>query len=87
MNHSRRKAIKTGGSVLAMLFAAGILKPDTAMAQTLNDSAFSMKTLADALRAELQADGWTVTTADGQPSAQFEHTLVVTDKGYEILTL
>ncbi len=51
MNHSRRKAIKTGGSVLAMLFAAGILKPDTAMAQTLNDSAFSMKTLADALRA------------------------------------
>ncbi|GGR44878.1 methionine aminopeptidase [Deinococcus seoulensis] len=35
----------------------------------------------------LLADGWTVTTADGQPSAQFEHTLVVTDRGYEILTL
>ncbi len=51
MNHSRRKAIKTGGGVLAMLFAAGILKPDTVLAQTLNESAFSMKTLADAMRA------------------------------------
>ncbi|MCR5536261.1 MAG: type I methionyl aminopeptidase [Succinivibrio sp.] len=32
-------------------------------------------------------DGWTATTADHQPSAQFEHTLVVTDEGCEILTL
>ncbi|WP_291424577.1 type I methionyl aminopeptidase [Deinococcus sp.] len=35
----------------------------------------------------LQADGWTVTTADKKPSAQFEHTLVVTPKGYDVLTL
>ncbi|QFP76158.1 type I methionyl aminopeptidase [Deinococcus sp. AJ005] len=35
----------------------------------------------------LLADGWTVITADKQPSAQFEHTLVVTAKGHEILTL
>jgi len=33
------------------------------------------------------ADGWTVVTADGKRSAQFEHTLVVTDKGADILTL
>ena len=33
------------------------------------------------------ADGWTVVTADGKRSAQFEHTLVVTDNGAEILTL
>ncbi len=32
-------------------------------------------------------DGWTATTADHQPSAQFEHTILVTDEGCEILTL
>jgi len=31
-------------------------------------------------------DGWTVLTADGRRSAQFEHTLVVTETGAEILT-
>lgn len=31
-------------------------------------------------------DGWTVTTCDGEKSAQFEHTIVVTQTGYEILT-
>lgn len=31
-------------------------------------------------------DGWTVTTRDGQPSAQWEHTLLMTDGGVEILT-
>jgi methionyl aminopeptidase len=32
-------------------------------------------------------DGWTVVTADGRRSAQFEHTLLVTNDGAEILTL
>ncbi|MCR6494167.1 type I methionyl aminopeptidase [Cellulomonas sp. P24] len=32
-------------------------------------------------------DDWTVLTADGRRSAQFEHTLLVTDTGAEILTL
>lgn len=31
-------------------------------------------------------DGWTVTTADGSLSAQFEHTLIVTKQGCEVLT-
>lgn len=31
-------------------------------------------------------DGWTVTTRDGRLSAQYEHTCLVTDNGYEILT-
>ena len=31
-------------------------------------------------------DGWTAVTADGSRSAQFEHTLLVTDQGAEILT-
>lgn len=32
-------------------------------------------------------DGWTVTTKDRQLSAQFEHTIAVTESGYEIFTL
>ena len=32
-------------------------------------------------------DGWTAVTADGKRSAQFEHTLVVTERGAEILTV
>lgn len=32
-------------------------------------------------------DGWTVVTADGGLSAQFEHTIYVTHQGYEVLTL
>ena len=32
-------------------------------------------------------DGWTVITKDKKLSAQFEHTLLVTDDGHEILTL
>lgn len=34
----------------------------------------------------LSEDGWTVSTADGKRSAQFEHTLAITDNGPEILT-
>ncbi|MFZ5980658.1 MAG: type I methionyl aminopeptidase [Candidatus Zixiibacteriota bacterium] len=32
-------------------------------------------------------DGWTVVTADGMPSAHFEHTVAVTDNGPDILSL
>jgi len=32
-------------------------------------------------------DGWTVVTSDHRRSAQFEHTLLVTEAGAEILTL
>jgi methionyl aminopeptidase len=31
-------------------------------------------------------DGWTVVTADGSPSAHFEHTIALTDDGPEVLT-
>ncbi|MGZ9837414.1 type I methionyl aminopeptidase [Tsukamurella ocularis] len=36
---------------------------------------------------EIWPDGWTVATTDKKWTAQFEHTLVVTDDGAEILTL
>lgn len=32
-------------------------------------------------------DGWTIATIDGLPSAQFEHTVVVTDEGARVLTV
>jgi len=32
-------------------------------------------------------DGWTVVTVDGQPSAHFEHTVLITDGEPEVLTL
>ncbi len=33
-----------------------------------------------------KSDGWTVRTKDGKPSAQFEHTVLMTEDGPEILT-
>lgn len=36
---------------------------------------------------KLLKDGWTVITKDNSWSAQFEHTILVTDNGYEILTI
>lgn len=35
----------------------------------------------------LEDDGWTAVTEDGSRSAQFEHTVLVTTDGCEILTL
>jgi len=43
----------------------------------INAGAWPTKTLED---------GWTVVTADGLPSAHFEHTIVITRNGAEILT-
>ncbi len=37
-------------------------------------------------RTKVLNDGWTVVTIDGKPSAHFEHTIVITSKGPEILT-
>jgi methionyl aminopeptidase len=33
-----------------------------------------------------KVDGWTVTTRDGRLSAQWEHTILVTENGHEVLT-
>lgn len=35
----------------------------------------------------LESDGWTISTRDGSLSFHFEHTVLVTSSGYEILTL
>jgi methionyl aminopeptidase len=41
---------------------------------------------AGTYRVRLDDDGWTVRTADGRPSAHFEHTVLITADGAEILT-
>ncbi|HWA09224.1 MAG TPA: type I methionyl aminopeptidase [Opitutaceae bacterium] len=38
-------------------------------------------------RTKVLADGWTIVAADGSPSAHFEHTVLTTAKGPEILTI
>lgn len=36
---------------------------------------------------KVKSDGWTMVTKDGEPSAHFEHTILITDSEPEILTL
>lgn len=49
---------------------------------------FTIEPMVNAGRPEwkLLKDGWTVVTRDGSLSAQYEHTVVITDKGAEILS-
>ncbi len=41
---------------------------------------------AGAREAVVDDDGWTARTIDGKPSAQWEHTVLITEHGHEILT-
>src|SRR5215468_5766285 len=50
---------------------------------------FTIEPMINAGKAAIRclADGWTVVTADHSLSAQWEHTVLVTDDGFEVLTL
>lgn len=50
---------------------------------------FTIEPMINAGRKEIRqlADGWTVVTRDHSLSAQWEHSLLVTDTGYEVLTI
>jgi len=50
---------------------------------------FTIEPMINAGRAAIRclADGWTVVTADHSLSAQWEHTVLVTETSYEVLTL
>jgi methionyl aminopeptidase len=50
---------------------------------------FTVEPMINAGRREIRelADGWTIVTKDHSLSAQWEHTVVVTPSGYEVLTL
>lgn len=39
------------------------------------------------IKGKMWKDGWTVVTSDGRLSAQYEHTILITPDGHEILTL
>ena len=62
-------------------------KPSTGL--TLKEGmSFTIEPMINAGKPEtkLKADGWTVETRDGRLSAQWEHTMVVTKSGVEVLT-
>ena len=50
---------------------------------------FTIEPMINAGRRDIRqlADGWTIVTADHSLSAQWEHTVLVTAEGYEILTV
>ena len=50
---------------------------------------FTVEPMINAGKADVRqlADGWTIVTKDHSLSAQWEHTVLVTDNGYEVLTL
>jgi len=50
---------------------------------------FTIEPMINAGKAAIRhlPDGWTITTKDGSLSAQWEHTILVTDNGYEVLTV
>jgi methionyl aminopeptidase len=50
---------------------------------------FTIEPMINAGKAGIRqlADGWTIVTKDHSPSAQWEHTVLVTESGYEVLTL
>jgi methionyl aminopeptidase len=63
-------------------------KPGTGM-KLVPGMIFTIEPMINAGRREVRslADGWTVVTRDHSLSAQWEHTVVVTESGYEVLTL
>jgi methionyl aminopeptidase len=50
---------------------------------------FTVEPMINAGKAPIRqlADGWTIVTKDHSLSAQWEHTVLVTEMGYEVLTL
>jgi methionyl aminopeptidase len=63
-------------------------KPGTGLELTAGMT-FTIEPMINAGRRDVRLlpDGWTVVTKDQSLSAQWEHTILVTDLGYEVLTL
>ena len=63
-------------------------RPNTG-AQLIDGMAFTIEPMINLGRRHVRilSDHWTVVTADRKLSAQWEHTILVTDTGYEVLTL
>ena len=81
------------GHGIGTSFHTGLIIPhyddpqaDTVMLPGMTFTVEPMLTLGT-YQYRMWSDGWTAVTADGSWTAQFEHTLVVTEDGAEILTL
>ena len=63
-------------------------KPDLGL-ELVEGMTFTIEPMINAGRRDVRllADGWTVVTKDQSLSAQWEHTILVTRSGYEVLTL
>ena len=63
-------------------------KPGTGVELKTN-MIFTIEPMINAGKAAIRelADGWTIVTKDHSLSAQWEHTILVTDTGFEVLTL
>jgi methionyl aminopeptidase len=62
-------------------------KPGTGM-KLVSGMTFTVEPMINAGRRDIRqmADGWTIVTADHSLSAQWEHTVLVTETGFEVLT-
>jgi methionyl aminopeptidase len=81
------------GHGIGTLFHSGLMVPhyddpraDTVMLPGMTFTIEPMLTLGD-YDFDLWPDGWTAVTKDRKLTAQFEHTVLVTDTGVEILTV
>jgi methionyl aminopeptidase len=63
-------------------------RPDTGV-ELLPGMIFTVEPMVNAGKRDIKqlGDGWTVVTKDHSLSAQWEHTILVTETGYEVLTL
>ena len=55
----------------------------------IRDRTFTIEPMINSGKADVRvlSDEWTVVTKDHSLSAQWEHTILVTQKSYEVLTL
>jgi methionyl aminopeptidase len=81
------------GHGIGTTFHSGLVIPhyddpraDTVMLPGMTFTIEPMLTLGD-YDFDLWPDGWTAVTKDRKATAQFEHTILVTDTGHEILTV
>ncbi len=82
------------GHGVGRAFHSGLVIPhydapdfDTVMEPGMVFTIEPMLTLSGVIEWDVWADDWTVVTRDRSLTAQFEHTLVVTERGADILTL
>jgi methionyl aminopeptidase len=63
-------------------------KPGT-LTQLVAGMVFTIEPMINAGKRDIKemGDGWTIVTKDHSLSAQWEHTVLVTETGYEVLTV